>query len=201
MRRGYDSAFSVSAAWSLEFAPVNVSVVMLQCDGNEHFCIGSRSWFFAELADCVAEVRTLFPWRVHTHVLPPEAASPKVWARIFEELQLYNAEHAPELPDNRRMLVAQQFMRRLHIDTMPRPWEPEGNNAQLVDSLNGYRVKELAGHTDVFTVNPLATHEQYLSRAVEHYAAWVWNYGIKEAWEPAPDWSAHDRMQPRAWAR
>lgn len=191
-RVGYNAGHMVTAAWALEFAPVNVSVVMFQTDGNEHFCIGSRSWFFAELADCVAELREAFPWRVGEHVLPPEK-EPRVWEGIFEDLRLFNTEHADELPDNRRMLLTQQFLRRVHIDTQPRPWDEDGNNALLVDSLNGYRVKELASHSDVFTMNILGTSEQYLARALEHYAVWAWKAGAASQWSKPLDYSQQDR--------
>lgn len=193
MRRvGYDSAFPVSASWALEFAPVNVSVVMFQCDGNEHFAIGSRSWFFEELAGCIAQLREEFPWRVAEHILPPEK-DPRVWELCFTDQRLFNTVHAPELPDNKRMLLTQRFLRRLHIDTQPRPWDEDGNNALLVDSLNGYRVKELANHSDVFTMNILATHELYLARALEHYAAWEWREGSAPEWSTPVNYAAHDK--------
>jgi len=193
MRRvGYDASFPVSAAWALEFAPVNVSVVFFQCDGNEHFAIGSRSWMFEPLADCIAETREVFPWRTSEHVLPPEH-DPRIWELAFTDLRLLNTEHAPELENNRRMMLTQRFLARLHIDTSARPWAPDGNNADLVDSLNGYRVKELASHADVFTMNVLGTHEQYLARAVEHYAAWDWRGAPTAKWSKATDYSLSDR--------
>lgn len=191
MRRGYDAAFSVSASWALEFAPVNVSVVFMQTDGNEHFCIASRSWFFEELAMCLAEVREVFPWRVAEHILPPED-EPLVWANAFTSQRLLNVEHAPKLPDNKRMLVTQLFLRRLHIDTQPRPWDEDGNNALLVDALNGYRVKELASHSDVFTMNLLASNEQYLARALEHYATWEYGGAPPRAWNKPQDYRQQD---------
>lgn len=191
-RVGYDAAFPVVASWALEFAPVNVSVVMLQSDGNEHYAIASRSWFFDELARCVPELREVFPWRVAIHLLPPEK-EPRVWEGVFADLRLLNTEHAPELPDNKRMLITQRFLPRLHIDTQPRAWDEDGNNALLVDSLNGYRVKELASHTDVFTMNVLGTHEQYLARALEHYAAWDWHASRASAWNKPQDYSQWDR--------
>ncbi len=192
MRASYDARFPVSAAWALEFSPVNVSVVFMQCDGNEHFCIASRSWMFEPIADCVAELRTLFPWKVTEHILPPEP-EPRVWELVFTDLRLLNTEHAPELPDAKRMILAQRFLSRLHVDTLPRPWEPDGNNGLLVDSLNGYRVKELASHSDVFTMNVLGTHEQYLTRALEHYAAWEWRGAPSASWGKPQDYSQSDR--------
>lgn len=192
-RVGYDASFPVCAAWALEFAPVNVSVVFMQSDGNEHFCVASRSWFFEELARCIAEVREVFPWRVTEHLIPPEA-KPRVWETIFRDQRLLNVKHAPDMPQNQRMLLTQRFLPRLHIDTLPRAWDESGNNAELVDSLNGYRVKELASHADAFTMNVLGTHEQYLSRALEHYAAHEFEDAERSAvWGPPPDYTMHDK--------
>lgn len=192
MRRGYDSGFPVSASWALEFAPVNVSVLFMQTDGNEHYAIASRSWYFEELANCLAEVREVFPWRVSEHVLPPEE-EPRLWRQTFTDYRLLNTVYAPKWPDAKRMLVTQRLLRRLHIDTVPRPWDEEGNNELLVDSLNGYRVKELASHADVFTLNVLGTHEQYLTRALEHYAAREYANPIRFEWGPAPNYTQHDK--------
>lgn len=188
-RVAYDAALSVHAAWALEFAPVNVSVVFFQADGNEHFVIGSRSAFFLELPAFVAEVRETFPWRTHEHILPPE--TDLIWHRLFTGLGLSNIRHAPDMPDNKRMLTTQLFLSRVSIDSVSRPWDEDGNNALLIDSLNGYRVKELASHSDVFTMNVVATHEQYLTRAVEHYAAW--HSQRRHGWRKPPDYRQHDR--------
>lgn len=198
MRAGYDAALPVSAAWALEFAPVNVSVLFMQRDGNEHVCIASRSCFFAELADVLAEVREVFPWRASRHIIPPDPEG--VWRAVFERLELHNAESAPAFADNQRMLLAQLFLSRLRIDTASRPWEPSGNNALLVDSLNGYRVKELASHSDAYTMNVLGTHEQYLTRALEHYAAWDWRRPASD-WGKKPDYAKDNRRLVKAYAR
>lgn len=191
-RRGYDAALPVTAAWALEFTPVNVSVVFMQRAGNEYVCIGSRSWMFEAIGDCVAEIRTGFPWRVAEHVLPPER-EPRVWQEIFGDMRVFNVEYAPELDDRARMVITQRMLPSLYIDTAPRPWE-EGrqNNEMLIESLNGYRMKELASHSDVFTLNVLSTHEQYLTRALEHYAAWA-RLEPARPWGPRPDYTEADR--------
>lgn len=191
-RHAYDPGRPVTAAWALEFAPVNVSVVYVQNEGNEHFVIGSRSWFFDELGACIADAREAFPWKPAEHVLPPED-EPRVWELAFQDARLLNTEHAPAMPDAKRMMLTQRLLARLHIDTAPRSWDTDGNNAILLDSLNGYRVKELASHADVFTMNVLGTHEQYLSRALEHYAAWDWRGASAAKWGRPPDYSLSDR--------
>lgn len=188
----YDGRFPVFAAWALEFSPVNISVVLIQPRGEDFLCVGSRSWFFRNLPDCVATVEAKYPWRIARHILPPEPL-PRVWHRAFEDLCIYNVSHAPELSDGRRMLIAQGFLTRLSIDTAPRPWDAESNQL-LVDSLNGYRMRESATDEDLFTQNVQASHEQYLARALEHYAAHEWKAPARapRAWRPI-DYSMHDR--------
>ncbi len=196
MRGSYDARFPVFAAWALEFAPVNVSVVFLQPRDADFLCIASESWFFETVGSCVAKSRSDYPWRVSTHVLPTESGprSKRVWQTVFEDLRVFNVEHAPEMDDGKRMVLAQHFLSRLSLDTTPRPWD-ENNNAVLLDSLNGYRVKELASHADSFTTNILGTHEQYLTRALENFAAWEWKNPTrgKATWGPPLDYSKHDR--------
>lgn len=204
MRGSFDARYPVYASWALEFAPVNVSVVFMQPRDADFLCIASQSWFFETLALCIARVRSDFPWVVSTHVLPPEEgpALKRIWQRVFEDLRVYNVAHAPDMEDGKRMLLAQQFLSRLSIDTTPRPWD-ETNNAVLLDSLNGYRVKELASHADSFTTNVLGTHEQYLTRALEHFAAWEWKNptSSKTTWGPAPNYAQHDRAVIAGGAR
>jgi hypothetical protein len=204
VRGSYDARFPVYAAWALEFAPVNVSVVFMQPRDADYLCIASQSWFFDSLALCVARTRADYPWVIATHILPAESGprSKRVWQTIFEDLRVYNVAHAPELASAERMVVAQQFLSRLSIDTSPRPWD-ENNNSVLLDSLNGYRVKELASHADTFTTNALGTHEQYAVRALEHFAAWEWKHpaSARTMWGPPPNYAQHDKAAIAGGAR
>lgn len=189
----YDARFPVFAAWALEFSPVNVSVVLVQPRGEDFLCIASQSWFFESLPNCVAKVQSSYPWRISRHILPPEN-DPRIWQALFEDLCIYNCAHAPELADGKRMLIAQAFLSRLTIDTVPHPWD-EQNNQLLVESLGGYRMREVASAQDQFTTSVQASHEQYLARALEHYAAHEWKEPARGArkWSSAPDYSMHDR--------
>lgn len=196
MRGSYDARFPVYAAWALEFAPVNVSVVFLQPRDSDFLCVGSQSWYFDAVALCVAKSRAEFPWVVATHVLPPESGprSKRVWQTMFEDLRIFNVEHAPEIEDGARMVITQGFLSRVSIDTTPRPWD-ESNNAVLLDSLNGYRMRELAAQADTFTTYPLGTHEMHLTRALEHFAVWEWKNPTRgrTTWGKAPNYTQHDR--------
>jgi hypothetical protein len=191
--RSYDARFPVFAAWALEFAPVNVSVVLVQPHREDFLCVGSRSWFFQSLPDCVAEVQSRYPWRVGKHVLPFEKP-PGVWDALYNDLCVYNLVHAPQMEDGRRMLITQAFLSRLTIDTSPRPWDAESNQL-LVDSLNGYRMREVQSVQDQFTQTVAATFEQYLARALENFAAYEWREPARgaRAWGPAPNYAAHDK--------
>src|SRR5262252_7377019 len=82
--RSYDARFPVFAAWAWEFSPVNVSVVLIQPRGEDFLCVGSRSWFFDSLPECVATVESKYPWRVSKHVLPFEEP-PGIWAALFAD--------------------------------------------------------------------------------------------------------------------
>lgn len=197
----HDGRYAVFAAWALEFSPVNVSVVLIQPRRDDFVCVGSHSWFFDSLPECVAAVSSGYPWRVQKHILPPEPA-PQIWAALFADLCVYNVDHAPELADGRRMMLAQAFLSRLSIDTTPREWDRE-NNQLLVDSLNGYRMREVTGQPDQFTTNVAASHEQYLARAVENFAAYEWKNPARgaRAWGPPLDYTMHDRAVIAGGAR
>lgn len=188
----HDGRFPVFASWALEFSPVNVSVVLIQPRRDDFLCVASRSWFFDSLPDAVAIVHSGMPWKVQKHILPHEPV-PKIWQALFADLCVYNVDHAPELEDGRRMMLAQAFLSRLSIDTTPREWDKE-NNQLLVDSLNGYRMREVSGQPDQFTTNVQASHEQYLARAVENFAAYEWKNPARgaRAWGAPLDYTKHD---------
>src|SRR5690606_23497929 len=138
-------------------------------------CIGSKSWPFELLATCIAEVRTLFPWRVATHVLPPDN-DPPIWQQVFADQHIQRVEQIYPVPDQTRIVLTQRLLPRMRVDTAPRPWEPQGNNTLLLDSLNGYSVTESA-RPETFTLHIAPTFEQYLTRAVENYAVWLEFFG------------------------
>jgi len=182
----YDARYPVQAAWSLEYAPVNISAAFFQPIGNEVRAVGCRSWMFATLPECVAAARATLPWKTPAqNIVPPDDDG--VYSALLSDLGLY-CDTAPALAGSKVALVTQAFISRLHIDNVPRPFERVTalNNDLLIDSLNGYRLKESAD-SEEFTLNRFVSFEQYLARAVEHYASW-------EARQ------AHTRSRPRNYA-
>lgn len=189
----YDARFPVFAAWALEYAPVNVSVVLIQPRHEDFLCVGSESWFFESLPNCLAKVQSGYPWRIGKHVLPHEN-DPRIWEALFADQCIYNTAHAPDIADGRRMLITQAFLSRLVIDTEPHPWDKE-NNQLLVESLGGYRMREVPSAQDQFTQSIQASHEQYLARALENFAALEWKEPMRgpRAWSAPIDYTMRDR--------
>jgi hypothetical protein len=190
MKAGYDARFPVYAVWSLEFVPTNIAVVFIQPRSADFLIVGSLSRFFTELAHVVADVATRYPWRTAVHILPFERP-PGVWAMLFGDLCIFNCQFAPEIDPARRTMLLQRLLSRVSIDTAARPWDAE-NNGQLLDSLNGYRVKEFA-HEDGFSSAHLASHEQFLVRPLEVFAAWEFKNPPRVIKREPLDYSKHDR--------
>jgi len=166
---GYEPLRPVVAAWSLEFAEATAAV-FAQLVGNQVRIIGSRSWDFAPLSDCFADVRASMPWKVcDVNVLPPETSG--AWAEIFAEAELWT-EYAPEMSQVATVTITRELFPLLQIDQAARPWEPEGNNVKLIESLNGYRAEPMRKSPDTFSLRPSHSWEVYLARALELLALW-----------------------------
>lgn len=164
----FDPRYEVVASWAPEFLPVNCSVIFLQPRGDEAHIIGSESFIFERLADCIAKVRTGYPWRAGRHLVP--ATDDNAWGKLFGDLGL---RATPVLQRDYAIatVITQALLGRVYIDTQARPWAPEGNNELLIDSLNGYSVREKT--EDVFTTQPLEwQYQRYLVSALERYACW-----------------------------
>lgn len=198
----HDSRAPVFASWSIEYAPINVSVAFFQQSGSGWHNIGSRSFMFTELDEALADVRSGFPWRVAEHVVPHDQWG--VYQELFNDHGIFASETVP-MDLQPTSLVTQAFLSRLHVDNVPRRFErvtPEQNNLLLVDSLNGYRLQEISRNADDFSLTMFQSFERYLARAVENFACFERTLGSGE-WGPAPDYSTHDRAviggQPQ-WA-
>lgn len=184
----YDSKFAVTAAWSLSFFPANISVVFFQrCGVNSIHCIGSQSWMFPTFAECIANL-SVYPWRASLHLIDED------WTEEFESQGIHTYERVrwPE-QQGRTIRLTQSMLGRCAIDTEPRPWEPQGNNQILIDSLADYRLPDRGENEGKdYGLTPMATFEQYLVRAVELYAVWEAS-NPRESWHPPPSYAATDR--------
>ena len=188
-RVGYDATIPVTAAWNLDHMPASASVVFFQELGNEVAVIGSRSWLFTPISQCLAELDA-FPWESARHLIRIDDEG--VWPELFRRAEL-KVELAREHGEkSKAAAMAAAMLERTYIDTTPRDWlEPSevSNNELLIDSLNGYRLKEL--EEGQFGDSPVVSYERYLTGAVELFASWHWRRARAKS-KPL-DYSAHDR--------
>lgn len=163
----YDSTRPVIASWSLEYDD-QYTAIFWQATGNESHVIGSKSFPFAPLSDCLDQVATLFPWRhCSRHVVPYDTSGDAV--ELFEKHNL-EVDHAPKKADT--IKVTRDQLARTWIDTARRTWEPDDeNNANLLDGLIGYRFSP-GKISDTFLNTPMNSWEKHYARAFEVYATW-----------------------------
>jgi len=172
----YDPRKPVTAAWSLGYLPVNVSVVFAQ---NKNI-IGSRSWMFETFATALTEVMHSFPWTIAEHVVMEGVD-------VFQDTNIYpRICIAP--PDGRITQIASALIECANIDTKVRKFEPEGNNLLLVEALNGYAAKET--NQSSWSLTGVSEYH-YLTKAFETYA--VWQSQQQSDWGKPPNYRMHDR--------
>lgn len=183
----YNPRYEVVASWALEFMPTNCSVVFCQPIGDEVHIIGSRSYMFTQLAEAVADVRTAWPWKASQHLIPWTKESD--WLELFKDLGIRTATQVVTRELAIQVTITQALLGRCWIDTESRNFEPDGNNDILIDSLNGYSVREVV--EDQFTAKPLEwQYQAYMVRALERYAVWDRK---RKTWSRKPNYAEHDR--------
>ena len=186
---GYDSSLPVFASWSLEYAD-QYTVSFLQHRGNETRVIGSKSFQFEALPDCLQLASEYFPWKyISRHVVPNNTPS-----ELIETFENHNqvVELAPAL-DN-YYSVTRERLATTYIDNAPRAWEDEqNNNENLVDALNGYRFTEArAGQS--FTNTPVNSWEKHFARTLEIYSAYRYSEPNElGGWFDPPSTALQDR--------
>lgn len=185
----YDASRPVFASWSLEW-DAQYTVVFFQQVGNETRVIGSRSYPYEPLSDCVDHAVTAYPWRyVSRHIVPPNTAAEAI--DIIERNSQGVVDKAPEV-DN-WFTVTREALNLMWIDNAPRPYtEEEENNERLLDALGGYRFAQAQGLPS-YTNRTVDSWEKNYARAIEIYSAWRYDEPLFSGWHAAPDYSQHDR--------
>lgn len=170
----YDPKFPLYAAWDLGFSD-HLACVLMQPKGNEHACVGSRAWTFTTIQDAIVELRKVFPWgdRIKLSVLPHDANVQHI-SDIGMPIEL-----APKLPVAQGIEIVRTYLPLLRIDIAPRPWAEDGNNAVLIDALNGYRTEHSRQHPEVFQLTPAHTWESHFADAVRYYCTFARVGGIE----------------------
>lgn len=185
---GYDSSLPVMASWSLEF-DAQYTVVFWQTVGSESRIVGSKSYPFEALSDCIDHVSNAFPWRyISRHIVGPKTSSDVV--NIFENRRCL-VDQAPDA--EKEIPITRDYLASTYIDNKPRDWCIEDeNNERLIDALNGYRfTPHKSGQS--FSNIPIASWERYYARAVEVFAAHRQDHTAGfDGWHQAPDYAAQD---------
>lgn len=187
----YDSSLPVFASWSTEFAD-QYTVTFWQARGNEHRLIGSRSFPFENLEDCIALSTRAFPWRyIARHILPHDCPS-----EIIAAFENHNqvVEIAPDRSDV--FSLTRAHLATTFVDNVERPFEDgKENNENFFDALNGYRFSDARGGQS-FTNNAVNSWEKHYCRSLEVFAAHAHDESldVRGGWNPRPDMTAHDRL-------
>lgn len=174
-----------------------------QSYGNEHRCIGSKSWKFTNLADVLDDVKLTFPWgkRPMTAVIPHDGR--------FGASELFEKHGYSPILLPRTSSVAQEiekvrsFLGRVRIDNAVRPWtDNEENNARLVEALLGYRTERSKTDADTYQKQPAHTWESHWCDSVRYYAvALDTGYLDTDGWSGPIDYSRQDRAQAGLFLR
>ena len=79
------------------------------------------------------------------------------------------------------------------VDVQIQTWAEEGNNIDLLNSLQGYRAEVDAKHPDMYKQQPEFVPEIYLANAYRHYCLFVDAGGSADDWTPTPNYVLQDR--------
>lgn len=187
---GYDSSLPVFAAWSLEYDD-QYTVSFLQNRGNEARVIGSKSYPFEALNDCLDHVAHAWPWRyIARHIVPN--GTPGEVIEQFEKRPGALVEHAPKIENV--YSVTREELATTYVDNAPRAFnDDQDNNERLVDAMNGHRFTEAKGGQS-FTNTPVNSWEKHYARTVEVFMTWRHHEPLTAGgWHPPPSTVQHDR--------
>lgn len=185
----YDSSKPVFASWSLKW-DAQYTVIFWQRVGNQSHAIGSKSFPFWSLSDCLDYVAQNYPWKyISRNILGANISSETI--SFFEDRNL-NVDQAPETGD--LVKLTREHIATTYIDNARRPWEPDDeNNARLVDSLNGYCFSKNAKRSE-YTMNAANTWEKHFSAAFEAFATWASGEPNQlGGWHARPSTAVHDQ--------
>ena len=185
---GYDPTLPLYAAFDRSTASV-LACVLVQPDGNMHNVIASKIWDNMTVNDSFAELREIFPFarKIEKAIMPPTANIEDMTAPGVE------FETAPNEPLLEGIDIVRNYLPLTRIDVQIHPWAEEGNNIELISSLQGYRAEIDNAHTQMLKAIPEFVPEIYLASAFLNYCLFVHQGGIQSGWSDDMDYTLHDR--------
>jgi hypothetical protein len=178
----------VVASWSVAHMPANVSVVFVQ-PGETPRIIGSQSFTLEDIPSAIATLNR-YPWKVSQHVVNTDDPAT---LQIFAD-HLLRVDSVVMPKDSVTTTLTRDLLGRALIDNQLRPFNDSGiesNNDLLIDSLNGYTLREVSA--DAWSTLTVPGYEAYLVSALETFAAWS-RGGSMESWGRAPNYTTLNRL-------
>ncbi len=185
---GYDPKLPLYAAFDRSTASV-LACVMVQPDGNMHNIVGSRCFDNMTVQECFAELREIFPFaKKISKAIMPHGAN-------IEDISVAGVEFelAPNEPLIEGIDIVRNYLPLTRIDVQLQPWAEEGNNIDLINSLQGYRAEADPHNTEMFKKLPEFVPEIFLANAFLNYCLFSRRGGTTDDWSRALDYTLHDR--------
>jgi len=185
---GFNPRLPLYAAFDRSTASI-LACVMVQPDGNMHNIVGSRTFENMTVQESFAELRELYPFagKISKAIMPPGANLDHI-AVPGVEFELSPTEPLVEGID-----IVRNHIPLTRIDVQIQPWAEEGNNIDLINSLQGYRAEADPKNLEMFKRLPEFVPEIYLANAFLHYCLFANRGGTDAEWSSDIDYTLNDR--------
>ena len=185
---GFDPQLPLYAAFDRSTASV-LACVLVQPDGNMHNIVGSKCFDNMTVQECFAELREIFPFanKISKAIMPPGANIENVSVAGVE------FELAPSEPLIEGIDIVRHYLPLTRIDVQLQAWADEGNNIDLINSLQGYRAEVDPHNVEMFKKLPEFIPEIFLANAFLNYCVFSHRGGTDDEWSRELDYTLHDR--------
>lgn len=185
---GYNPRLPLFAAFDRSTASV-LGCVMVQPEGNMHNIVASRTFENMTVQESFAELRELMPFtkNISKAIMPPGANLDHISVAGVE------FELTPTEPLIEGIDIVRNYLPMTRIDVQIQPWAEEGNNIDLINSLQGHRAQEAPRNPFMFKHLPEFVPEIFLANAFMNYCIFSHLGGTEDGWSPACDYTLQDR--------
>lgn len=185
---GYDPQLPLYAAFDRSTSSV-LACVLVQPVGNMHNIVASKTWENMTIQNSFSDLREMLPFgnKISKAIMPPGAN--------IDHFKVQGVEFypAPDQPLIDGIDIVRHYLPLTRVDVQIQAWAEEGNNIELLNSLQGYRAQPDANHVDMFTQRPAFVPEIWLANAFLNYCVFADSGGVNEDWSSKPDYTLQDR--------
>ena len=185
---GYDPSLPLFAAFDRATASV-LGCVLVQPSGNMHNIVASQTWENTTVGEAFIWLKNFLPFgkNIQKAIMPPTANLDNFKVSGVE------FEAAPNQPLIEAIDTVRRYLPLTRIDVQIQKWAEEGNNIELLNSLQGYRADDDPKAPGMYKLTPAFVPEIYLTKAFMNYCLFADSGGIDDEWGPAPDYALQDR--------